>query len=239
MEEVKSSLLSLKLSGMAICLQSLYETRKVHELSLSDGLQLLIQAEKDQRWSNRYGRLIKNAGFRYQATLDQLDTGKQRGIDASQINTLAIGTYLKNGEAILISGCAGVGKSFLASAFGHQACRQGHAVTYCNVQKLMNQLKVARLDGSFLKSMERLAKVDLLILDDFGLTPLDSNQQNDFMELIEDRHARKSTIIASQLPVSAWFDVFPEATVADAILDRIVHTSHRIELKGDSLRKKR
>ncbi len=103
----------------------------------------------------------------------------------------------------------------------------------------MTQLKVSRLDGLLLKSMERLAKVDLLILDDFGLTPLDSNQQNDFMELIEDRHARKSTIIASQLPVSAWFDVFPEATVADAILDRIVHTSHRIDLKGDSLRKKR
>ncbi|WP_281163359.1 ATP-binding protein [Niabella aurantiaca] len=138
-----------------------------------------------------------------------------------------------------MSGCAGVGKSFLASAFGHQACRQGHAVAYYNVQKLMTQLKVSRLDGLLLKSMERLAKVDLLILDDFGLTPLDSNQQNDFMELIEDRHARKSTIIASQLPVSAWFDVFPEATVADAILDRIVHTSHRIDLKGDSLRKKR
>lgn len=224
---------------MAVCLQSLYETRKVHELSLCDGLQLLIQAEKDQRWTNRYGRLIKNAGFRYQATLDQLDTSKQRGLDTSQINNLSVGTYLKNGEAILISGCAGVGKSFLASAFGHQACRQGHAVAYYNVQKLMNQLKVARLDGSFLKSMERLAKVDLLILDDFGLTPMDSNQQNDFMELIEDRHARRSSIIASQLPVSAWFDIFPEATVADAILDRIVHTSHRIELKGDSLRKKR
>ncbi len=103
----------------------------------------------------------------------------------------------------------------------------------------MTGLKVAGLDGSFLKLMERLAKVDLLILDDFGLTTPDSNQQNDFMELIEDRHARKSTIIASQLPVSAWFDVFPEARVADAILDRIVHTAHRIELKGDSLRKKR
>lgn len=239
MEEVKSSLLSLKLSGMAVCLQSLCETRKVHELSLADGLQLLIQAEKDQRWSNRYNRLIKNAGFRYQATLDELNSSKQRGLDATQINTLAVGTYLKNGESILISGCAGVGKSFLASAFGHHACRQGYTVLYYNVQKLMRHLKISRLDGSLLKLMERLAKADLLILDDFGLTPMDSNQQNDFMELIEDRHARKSTIIASQLPVSSWFDVFPEATVADAILDRIVHASHRIELKGESLRKKR
>jgi len=239
MEEQKSNLLSLKLSGMAACLQTLYETRKLNDLSLFDGLQLLIQAEKDQRWSNRYGRLIKTANFRYQATLEQLNTSKERGIDAGQINTLAVGSYLKNGESILICGCAGVGKSYLASAFGHQACRQGYAVAYYNVQKLLNQLKVARLDGSFFKLMERLAKTDLLILDDFGLTPLDNNQQNDVMELIEDRHARKSTIIASQLPISAWFDVFPEATIADAILDRIVHTSHRIELKGESLRKKR
>jgi DNA replication protein DnaC len=239
MEELKSDLLSMKLSGMAASLQTLYETRKLHELSLNDGLQLLVQAEKDQRWSNRYARLIKNANFRYDASIEQLNTSQARGIDAGLVNTLAVGNYIRNGEAIIATGCSGCGKSFLISALGHQACRQGYAVVYYNVQKLMTHLKVARLDGSLLKIMERLAKVDLLILDDFGLTPLDHNQQNDFMEIIEDRHARKSTIIASQLPVSAWFDVFAEAVVADAVLDRIVHTAHRFELKGESLRKKR
>ena len=239
MEELKSDLLSMKLSGMAASLQTLYETRKLHELSLNDGLQLLVQAEKDQRWSNRYARLIKNANFRYNASIEQLNTSQTRGIDAGLVNTLAVGNYIRNGEAILATGCSGCGKSFLISALGHQACRQGYSVVYFNVQKLMTQLKMARLDGSSLKLMERLAKVDLLILDDFGLIPMDHHQQNDFMEIIEDRHARKSTIIASQLPVSAWFDVFSEAVIADAVLDRIVHTAHRFELKGDSLRKKR
>ena len=240
MEELKSDLLSMRLSGMAASLQVLYETRKLHELSLNDGLQLLVQAEKDQRWSNRYARLIKHANFRYDASIEQLNTSQTRGIDASLVNTLAVGNYIRNGEAIIATGCSGCGKSFLISAFGHQACRQGYSVLYFNVQKLMKQLKVARLDGSLLKLMERLAKVDLLILDDFGISRLDQHLQNDFMEIIEDRHARKSTIIASQLPVSAWFEVFAEAVVADAVLDRIVHTAHRFEFKKtESLRKKR
>lgn len=198
MEELKSSLQRLKLAGMANCIQTLYETKKMHELSLNDGLTLLVQAEQDQRWSNRYNRLVKNANFRYSATLDQLNTNKSRGIDANQVSSLATGTYIKQGEAILITGCAGCGKSFLATAFGFQACRQGFSVAYFNVQKLMMRLKVARLEGSLIKLMEKLAKIDLLILDDFALVPLDKNHQNDFMEIIEDRHAKRSTIIASQ-----------------------------------------
>lgn len=239
MEEQKTKLQALRLSGMAGCLQTLYETRKIHELSLLDGLQMLIQAESDLRWNNRYNRLLKNANFRYSASLEQIDATGQRGIDPGMLSTLAVGNYIRNGESILITGATGVGKSMLATALGHQACRQGYSVLYYNTQKLLPMLKVARLEGVLIKRLEKLAKTDLLILDDFGLTTLDGQQQNDIMEIIEDRHARKSTIMVSQLPVKAWFDVFPEKTIADALLDRIVHTAHRFTLSGESLRKKR
>ena len=239
MEQLKLQLQSLRLSGMANCLEALYETRKIHELSLIDGLKFLIQAETDCRWNNRYARLIKNANFRYSASIEQVTPSAARNLDAGQLSILSTGQYVKNGESIIIVGATGCGKSFLASAFGHQACKQGYTVAYYNIQKLMTKLKADRLEGQLIKSMEKLAKTDLLILDDFGLITLSSNQQNDLMEIIEDRHGKRSTIIASQLPVSVWFDVFPEATVADALLDRLSNASHRIELKGPSLRKKK
>src|SRR5690606_6851017 len=179
------------------CLQTLYETRKIHELSLADGLQMLIQAESDVRWNNRYSRLLKNANFRYTAALEQIDATAQRGIDPGMLSALAVGNYIKNGESILITGATGVGKSMLATALGHQACRQGYSVMYYNTQKLLPALKIARLEGVLIKRLEKIAKADLLILDDFGLTTLDGQQQNDIMEIIEDRHARKSTIIVS------------------------------------------
>lgn len=239
MEQLKLQLQSLRLSGMANCLEALYETRKNHELSLIDGLKFLIQAETDSRWNNRYARLIKNANFRYSASIEQVTPSAARNLDAGQLIILSTGQYVKNGESIIIVGATGCGKSFLASAFGHQACKQGYTVAYYNIQKLMTKLRADRLEGQLIKSMEKLAKTDLLILDDFGLITLSSNQQNDLMEIIEDRHGKRSTIIASQLPVSVWFDVFPEATVADALLDRLSNASHRIELKGPSLRKKK
>ena len=153
--------------------------------------------------------------------------------------TLATGSYIRNGESVLITGAAGCGKSYLASALGMQACRQGHTVAYYNMQKLLLRLKLARVEGTIIRFFEKLAATDLLILDDFGLSRLEKQTQLDFMEIIEDRHARKATVIASQLPVSSWFEVFTDETLADSIIDRIVYTSHRFELKGESLRKKR
>jgi DNA replication protein DnaC len=238
MEQIKSQLCSLRLSGMASCWQTLEETRRTPELSLKDGMELLLQAESDQRNVNRYARLLRNAGFRYQAAIEELKTESSRGMDRALIDRLAMGDYIRKGEAILITGSAGCGKSFLASALGNRACRQGYTVAYFNMQKLLMRLKVNRLDGSIIKLFDKLAKTDLLILDDFGLTPLQGQQQMDFMEIIEDRHAKKATIIASQLPVAKWFDIIGEETIADAILDRIVHTSHRFDLSGDTLRKK-
>lgn len=239
MNPIETQLNSLRLYGMSRHWQGLLETRRSHELSLTEGLQLLLQAEDDYRSDKRFERLQKNARFRYQASIEELRLEASRGLDKGLISSLATGEYLAKGESVLISGATGCGKSFLASALGHQACAQGYRVAYYNVQKLLLRSKMSRLDGTIYKFMEKLSKTDLLILDDFGLTHLEQQQRLDLMEIIEDRHGKASTVVASQLPVASWYDVIGEDTIADAILDRLVHGSYRIELKGESLRKKR
>ncbi len=238
MNIIENQLKQLRLHGMWQSWEALTQTRQHHELSLSEGLEVLLQSEQQDRINRRFERLKRSAKFRYQASIEELSFDASRGINKSQLSELATCKYLDKGEAILITGSTGCGKSFLASALGHQACSKGYKVLYFNTQKLLMQTKMSRIDGSFIKFFEKIAKTDLLILDDFGLTPLDKKQQMDLMEIMEDRHAKSSTIIASQLPVKNWYDIIGEATIADAILDRLVHTSHRIELKGKSLRKK-
>jgi len=238
MNTIENQFKQLRLQGMHITWKALMETRQHHELSFVEGLEVLLQAEAQDRTNRRFERLTKTARFRYQATIEELNFNTSRGINTSQVTELATGGYLAKGESVLITGSTGCGKSFLASALGHQACSQGSKVLYFNTQKLLMQTKMSRLDGSFLKFFEKLAKANLLILDDFGLSHLDKQQQMDLMEIIEDRHGQSSTIIASQLPIGSWYEIIGEATIADAILDRLVHTSHRIELKGESLRKK-
>ena len=233
-----SQLTSLRLHGMARVWQNLQETRQLHETSLEDGIQLMLQSEEQERVNRRSERLTKNAKFRYQASLEELQPSTSRGLEKALVNQLATGEYINQGQAILITGATGCGKSFMASALGHHACAQGYKVAYYNLQKLLIKTKMARVDGSIYKLLEQISKNDLLIIDDFGLTHLEYQQQMDLMEIIEDRHAKKSTIIASQLPVASWYDVIGEETIADAILDRLVHSSFRVELKGDSLRKK-
>jgi DNA replication protein DnaC len=239
MEKIKTDLEGLKLPGMASCLKALEETRRVHELSFTDGLKLLLQAEQDYREEKRYARLLKNATFRYRASIEELSFDRARGLEQSAVMGLASGNFIRNGDSVLITGQTGCGKSFLASSLGTQACRLGFSVAYHNTQKLMVKIKYARLDGSIIRFFEKLAKTELLILDDFGLAAMDNQQQLDLLEIIEDRHTAKATIMVSQLPVDKWFDIFPEETIADSILDRIVHSSYRFELKGESLRKKK
>jgi DNA replication protein DnaC len=239
MMQIESQLSRLRLHGMSRTWQALLETRRQHELSLCDGLELLLQAEEQERTNNRFERLRKNARFRYQSSIEELSMDASRGMDKALISALATGEYLSKGESVLITGSTGCGKSFLASALGHQACAQGYKVAYYNMQKLLLKAKISHIEGTIVKFFENISKTDLLILDDFGLTHLEQQQQLDLMEMIEDRHGKSSTMIASQLPVANWYDIIGEETIADAILDRLVHTSYRIEFKGESLRKKR
>lgn len=238
-QQIELKLRQMRLTGMARGWQALKETRQVHELSFGEGLEILIQREEEERKNNRFIRMIKGARFRYQASLEELSYEPSRGLNKSMIVSLATCQYITKGESVLITGATGCGKSYLASALGHQACLHGHSVIYSNTQKFMLRTKMARADGTILKYFDKIANASLLILDDFGLTKMDQQQQFDLMEVIEDRHGKASTIIVSQLPPASWFDVISETTIADAILDRLVHSSNIIELKGESLRKKR
>ena len=238
MDEITSAIKNLRLPGMERCWQSLIETRRVDGMSLRDGLQLMLQAESEQRRESRNSRLLKAAGFRYQATIMETRFDASRGLDKNRAMELATCAYIRRGMPVIITGAAGTGKSWLATALGHQACMLGFKVRYFNVLKLFEQITTARMEGTLVRFFNRLAETDLLIIDDFGIRSLDKQQMLDFLELMEDRHARKSTIIASQLPVANWYDMMKSnSTAADAILDRIVHTAQRFELKGESLRK--
>jgi DNA replication protein DnaC len=198
----------------------------------------LVQSEWDDRQHRSVQRNLKSAHFRYSASLEQLDYTEERGLDKNQVQRLSTCEFIKKGEDLFITGSTGTGKSYLASAIGQQACLLGLKVLYTNVAKLMSQLKMAKADGAHLKELARIEKQDALILDDFGVQPLDNQSRSLLLDIIEDRHGKRSTIITSQVPVKKWHEVIGEETLADAILDRIVHQSIRIELYGESLRKK-
>ena len=198
----------------------------------------LLQSEWDDRQNRKIDRLTKAAKFRYKALIEDIDYEQSRNIEKNQIQRFASCDFIKNKENILITGSTGVGKSYMASALGHQACSLGYKVLYFNTNKLFTLLKTSKADGSYIKEINKLEKQNLLILDDFGLKALDSMNRHAFMEIIEDRHGKHSTIIASQLPVEAWHQAIGEQTIADAILDRLVHSAHRIDIKGESMRKR-
>lgn len=229
---VEQQLSTLRLQGMERQWKTMKETRSIGKLTLEEGLALLLQAESDSRSELRFDRLKKNASFRYQASIEEVYMDPSRGIDKIQLMELATGSYIQKAEPIIIVGATGCGKSFLASALGLRACSLGHKVAYFNMQKLLLKMKMARLDGTIHKFLLKLSKSELIILDDFGLVNLDQQQRIDLMEIIEDRHNKCSTIITSQLPVATWHEIIGDDTLSDAILDSVVHTSHRIELKG-------
>ena len=236
--KIYQELMDLHLGGMAEQWEAIEMLRKKQDVSLNDGIQMLIQAEKERRSVSKTARLIKHAKFRYNATIEEVVFDSARGKDKDRILHLASCEYIRQGAAVLITGPSGVGKSFLATALGYQACLAGYKVVYINMHKLLEKIQLARVEGTIAKFFEKMADLDLLIIDDYGMKILDGQQLLDFMELIEDRHGRKSTIISSQLPVGSWYEVLAKnATIADAILDRMVNTSHIFELKGESMRK--
>lgn len=227
----------MKFFGMQQTYQTLLDSNQHHSLTNDEVVNMLIQGEWEDRENRKINRYLKAARFRYQANIEEVDFTASRGLDKTQLLRLADCSFIKNKQNILITGPTGVGKSYLASALGHQACIHGYRTLYFNTQKLFPQLIMSKADGSYLKQVNKIEKHDLLILDDFGLQPLDNKARMMLMEIIEDRHSRKSTIISSQLPVAKWYEIIGDSTVADAILDRMVHSAQRLELKGQSLRK--
>ena len=198
---------------------------------------MLIQAEWEDRESRKIRRHLKAARFRYHAAIEEITYGPDRNLDKTMMTRLTDCSFIKRNENILICGPTGVGKSFISSALGNQACHLGLKVLYFNTQKLFTWLRMSKADGSYMREINRIEKQDLLIIDDFGLQEMDEQNRMTFLEIVEDRHDRKSTIISSQLPVSLWYNVIGEGSVADAILDRLVNGAHRLDLMGDSLRK--
>jgi DNA replication protein DnaC len=210
----------MKFFGMHRAFKTGLESGKQENYTADEMIAQLIEAEWDDRQNRSIERHINNARFRY------------------KIMRFAECTFIDKHENILITGSTGVGKSYIASALGYQACALGYKVMYFNTVKLFGKLKMAKADGSYMREIAKIEKQNLLILDDFGIQPFDAQSRAALMEIIEDRHGKTSIIITSQVPVSKWHEVIGEKTVADAILDRIIHEAHRIELSGESLRKK-
>lgn len=235
--ETLEKMRKMKFYGMARALQMTLESGKDEKYTADQLVSHLVQSEWDDRHNRSIDRHITNAKFRYKAAIEQIVYDNNRLIDQNQIMRLAECDFINRKENILITGSTGVGKSFIASALGHQACLLGYRTLYFNASKLFSQLKMAKGDGSYIREITKIEKQHLLIIDDFGIQPLDGHNRSALMEIIEDRHAKASIIITAQLPVNMWHEVIGERTMADAIMDRIVHGAHRIELEGDSMRK--
>ncbi len=229
----------LKFYGMFHAFKSSIETGQNDQYTSDELLAHLIDSEWDYRQNRRIERQILYARFRYKASIEEIHYHADRSMDRNQVMRLADCTFLDRYENLLITGSTGIGKSYLASAIGYQACMLGYRELYASTPKLFAKLKMAKADGSYIKEIAKIAKQQLLVLDDFGIQPFDAQSRAALMEIIEDRHSKTSLVITSQLPVSKWHEVIGEKTIADAILDRIVHDAHRIELKGESMQKKR
>jgi DNA replication protein DnaC len=228
----------LRFYGMYRAFETTLETQSMSYTN-DELIAYLMQSEWDDRHNRKIERLTKSAKFRYKAAIEDIIFDDARSIEKNQMQRFYGCDFINNKENILFTGSTGVGKSYIASAIGYQACSKGYKVKYYNINKLFGKLKLAKADGSYLKEIDRIEKQDLIILDDFGLQQLDHHKRQAFMEIIEDRHGKRSTIIASQLPVIQWHQIIAEQTIADAILDRIVHAAHRVELKGDSMRRRK
>ncbi len=228
----------LKLFGLAQGYEHQLEQPAAYDLSFDERLALLVEQEETERDERRQTRLLRLARLRQSsACIEDLDYRHPRGLERSRMAALVTGDFIRQRQNLLLVGPTGTGKSWIACALGHAACRQGLSTRYERVPRLLETLRLSKGDGSFGKKLQALAKIELLILDDFGLKPLTQAEKHDLLEIIEDRHGLRSTIVTSQLPVKAWHDYLGEPTVADALLDRLLNNAHRLELCGESMRK--
>jgi len=236
-QQTLSQLQTLKLTGMAEALRQQLSQPELQALSFDERFSLLVDREVLQRDNRRLSRLLSAAKLRVNACIEDIDYRHSRSLHKSRMAQLTTGDWIRQHQNLAITGPTGTGKTWLACALGNQACRQGLTVRYTRLPRLVEQLRIAHGDGTYPRLMTQLAKIELLILDDWGMQKLQPTQRQDLMEVIEDRYANRATLIASQLPVDQWHSYLGDATLADAILDRLLHNAHRLELTGESLRK--
>lgn len=237
MHTTLAQLRTLKLDGLAAGLEEQIAQAGMTALSFEERLALLIDRETHHRNDRKLVRLLKQARLKYgQATIEDIDTRPSRGVDRRAVMSLALGDWVDSGHSVLITGATGSGKSWLACALAQYACRRGKSALYQRVPRLQEELRIRHGSGVFGKWLVQLAKIDVLLLDDWGMGAIDSATRSDLLEIIDDRAASKATIITSQLPIEHWHAWIGDATIADAILDRIMQRNHRFTLTGDSLR---
>jgi DNA replication protein DnaC len=230
---------ALGLHGMAKAFDELAANGQADGLDRLEWLTLLLDREASLRQDKRFTSRLRAARLRQQAAVEDVDYRSQRGLDRALFQKLAEGDWIKGHDNLVLVGPTGVGKSWLAAALGHKACRDNQSVLYQRVPRLFEDLALGRGDGRHPRLLKSLGRADLLILDDWGLEPLDAGARHDLLEILEERYGRRSTMITSQLPVDRWHDIIGDPTYADAILDRLIHNAHRIELSGESLRRGR
>ena len=228
----------LKLTGMVEALDEQLSSPDINQMSFEERIGLMIDREMTTRDNRRLKSRLKKARLRQNACMEDIDYRHPRGLKRDQIQQLLGNRWLQEHQNVIIVGPTGVGKTWLACALAQKACRDGYTVEYLRLPRLLQDLNLARADGRYPKLIAGLAKTDLLVLDDWGLSPLTEGQRRDLLEIVEDRHNLKSTMITSQMPVEHWHELIGDPTLADAILDRLIHNAHRIPLKGESLRKK-
>lgn len=227
----------MRLFGMHDAFKTSLENTLKEQMTQDQFVFHLTSSEWDNRRNRAIERAVKYAQFRYNASLEDMDYTFERGLDRNQVERLAALEFVRDHKDLFITGPTGTGKSYLATALGYKACQDGFRVMYASTAKLMSLLKIAKAKGTILNELKRIERVDLLILDDFAMQPMDVQSRGILMDIIEDRHERRSTMMTSQMPVKDWYDVIGEKTIADAVLDRIVHHSLRVELFGESIRK--
>jgi len=233
------TLKTLKLTGMVQALSEQLEMPDIADLSFEERLGLLVDRELTERRDRRFKTRLRQAKLRLSAQVEDIDYRHPRGLDQSVMRRLATCEWIRAHHQVLITGPTGVGKTWLACALGQKACRDGYSVLYLRLPRFLQELPMAKGEGRYGKVMAQLAKTDLLILDDWGLARLSDENRRDLLEMLEDRDGRRSTLVTSQLPVEHWHEALGDPTLADAILDRLVHQAYKIALQGDSLRKPR
>jgi len=229
----------LKLAGMATAFVEQRESTEIEALSFEERLGLLVDRELTYRDNRRMTSRLRRAKLRHNACLEDIDYRHPRGLDKSLMTSMVTCQWLKEHLNVLITGPAGVGKTWIACALAHQACREGYTALYLRLPRLLHDVALARGDGRYPRLLRSLARLDLLVIDDWGLAKLTPDNLRDLLEILEDRYAARSTVVTSQLPIEKWHDLIGEPTFADAILDRLIHNAYKLKLKGGSLRKKK